>query len=206
LTFNLSPDKNSQSKLLKLNSINQYNDEIKISFAGNENVDFDYNLDNNELNITASITDEFFGTTQDIVFIKHGNALYNIPIVLHITKGTINVDELLGEMKFSVSSSEEWSYAKISVINQNNAIIDTTSATPSKDATITVYDPGQYWIESKIRVNGETLDAYEIIEVTSTLEKKGFDPFGALDIPEKPLIIIFAVVLIIAVIGLKIKR
>jgi len=206
LTFNLSPDKNSQSKLLKLNSINQYNDEIKISFAGNENIDFDYNLDNNELIITASITDEFFGTTQDIVFIKHGDAIYNIPIVLHITKGTINVDELLGEMKFSVSSSEEWSYAKISVINQNNVIIDTTSATPSKDATITVYDPGQYWIESKIRVNGETIDAYEIIEVTSTLEKKGFDPFGALDIPEKPLIIIFAVVLIIAAIGLKIKR
>jgi minor extracellular serine protease Vpr len=206
LIFNLSHDKNNQSKLLKIKSINQKNDEIKTSFAGNENVDFDYYLDNDNLKITASIKDEFFGTVQDIVFIEQDNSIYNIPIVVHLAKGTINVDELLGEMKFSVSSTEKWSYAKISVINQDNEIIDTTSATPHKDAKITVYDPGQYWIESKIRVNGETIDAYEIVEVTSTQDKKGFDPFSALDVPEKPLLIIFGVVAIIALVGLKIRR
>ena len=205
LIFNLSPDKINQNKFLKIKSINQKNDEIKISFAGNENVNFDYKLDNDNLMITASIKDEFFGTIQDIVFIEQGDEIYNIPIVVHLARGTINVDELLGEMKFSVTSSEEWSYAKISVKNQDNVIIDTTSVTPEKDSKITVYDPGQYWIESKIRVNGETINAYEIVEVTSTQEKKGFDPFGAFDIPEKPLLIIFVVVAIIALVGLKIR-
>jgi minor extracellular serine protease Vpr len=140
-----------------------------------------------------------------MVFIEQGDVIYNIPIMVHLTKVTINVDELLGEMKFSISSPEEWSYAKISVINQDNAIIDTTSATPGKDAKITVYDPGQYWIESKIRVNGESIDAYEIVEVTST-QDKNFDPFDALEVPEKPLLIIFAVIMIIALVGMKIRR
>jgi minor extracellular serine protease Vpr len=206
LIFNLSPDKNSQSKFLKIKSINQNNDETKISFAGNDIVDFSYELHNSNLKIMASIKDEFFGAVQDIVFIEQADAIYNIPIIAHLTKATINVDELLGEMKFSVSSIEKWSYAKISVINHDNSIIDTTSVTPDKDAKITVYDPGEYWIESKVRVDGETLDAYEIVEVTSTQDKKGFDPFGDLEVPEKPLLIIFTVVVIIALVGLKIRR
>jgi len=205
LTFNLSPEKTNQNKFLKIKNINQNNDEMKISFAGNDNVDFTYKLDNNDLIITSSIKEEYFGTAQDMVFIEQGDIIYNIPIIVHLTKVTINVDELLGEMKFSVSSPEEWSYAKISVINQDNVIIDTTSATPGKDAKITVYDPGQYWIESKIRVNGESIDAYEIVEVTST-QDKNFDPFDALEVPEKPLLIIFAVIMIIALVGIKIRR
>ena len=206
LTFNLSPDKISQTKFLEIKNINENNDEFEISFAGNENVDLNYSLDNNELMITASIKDEFFGTVQDIVFIEHGNMIYNIPIVAHLTKGTIHVVEQSGEMKFSISSTEDWSYAKISVISEDNVLIDSTSATPDKDAAITVYDPGQYWIDSKIRVNGETIDAFEIVDVTTTLDKKGFDPFDSLEVPEKPLLIIFAVVAIIALVGLKIRK
>lgn len=206
LVFNLSPDKNTQSEILKINRLDQNNDEIKISFIGNENVDFSYQLDDDKLKITASNLDKFSGKIQDKVFIEQGDMIYNIPLVVHLTNGTINVDELLGEMKFSVSSTEDWSYAKISVLNQDNSIIDTTSATPNKDSKITVYEPGQYWIESNIRVGEETIDAYEIVKVTSTQEKSGFDPLGSLDISEKPLIIVFAVIVIIALVGLKLRN
>ena len=132
--------------------------------------------------------------------------IYNIPIVVHLTNGTISVDEILGEMKFSVSSPEQWSYAKISVLNHDNSIIDTTSVTPDKDSKITVYEPGQYWIESNIRVGDETINAYEIVKVASTQDKKGFDPLGSFDIQEKPMLIVFAVIVIIALVGLKIRN
>ena len=206
LIFNLSPDKNTQSEILKIKSINQNNDEIKISFTGNENVDFSYEFDNDNLKITALNLDKFSGTVQDKIFIEQEDMIYNIPIVVHLTNGTISVDEILGEMKFSVSSPEQWSYAKISVLNHDNSIIDTTSVTPDKDSKITVYEPGQYWIESNIRVGDETINAYEIVKVASTQDKKGFDPLGSLDIPEKPMLIVFAVIVIIALVGLKIRN
>ena len=206
LTFNLSDKKNSQEKTIHIKKINADNNPIKIRFIGNENVDFSHNLVGDNLSITASIKDEFFGTVQDKVIVEHGKSVYNIPLVVHISKGTIFVDEFEGNLEFSVSSEESWTYAKISVLNGDNAIIDTTSATPEKNAKITVYDPGEYWIESKIRVNGETIDAYEIIEVTSAQEKTGLDLFGALDVPEKPLIIIFIAIIIVALVGLKVRK
>jgi len=163
-------------------------------------------LENDRLNITASINKEFFGEVQDKVFIEQNGVIYNIPIVSHLTNATIDVVEQNGEMNFKISSPEEWSYAKISVIDKDNSVIDTTSATPTKDATITVYNPGVYWIESKIMIDGKTFDANDIVEVKSATETKGLDLFHLIKIPYKPILIIFSVVVIIALVGLKIRR
>ena len=206
LIFNVSPEKNVQSQFLQIKSIDGNNENIKVSFIGNDYVDFDYKLENDRLNITASINKEFFGEVQDKVFIEQNGVIYNIPIVSHLTNATIDVVEQNGEMNFKISSPEEWSYAKISVIDKDNSVIDTTSATPTKDATITVYNPGVYWIESKIMIDGKTFDANDIVEVKSATETKGLDLFHLIKIPYKPILIIFSVVVIIALVGLKIRR
>src|SRR3990170_1909024 len=206
LIFNVSPQKNVQSQFLQIKSIDGNNENIKVSFIGNDYVDFDYKLENDRLNITASINKEFFGEVQDKVFIEQNGVIYNIPIVSHLTNVTIDVVEQNGEMNFKISSPEEWSYAKISVIDKDNSVIDTTSATPTKDATITVYNPGVYWIESKIMIDGKTFDANDIVEVKSATETKGLDLFHLIKIPYKPILIIFSVVVIIALVGLKIRR
>src|SRR3970282_1880165 len=206
LIFNVSPEKNIQSQFLQIKSIDGNNENIKVSFIGNDYVDFDYKLENDRLNITASINKEFFGEIQDKVFIEQNGVIYNIPIVSHLTNATIDIVEQNGEMNFKISSPEGWSYAKISVIDKDNSVIDTTSATPTKDATISVYNPGVYWIESKIMIDGKTFDANDIVEVKSATETKGVDLFHLIKIPYKPILIIFSVVVIIALVGLKIRR
>jgi len=206
LIFNVSPEKNVKSQFLQIKSIDGNNQNIKVSFLGNDYVNFDYKLEKDRLNITASINKEFFGEVQDKVFIEQNGVVYNIPIVSHLTNTTIDVVEQNGKMNFKISSPDEWSYAKISVIDKDNSVIDTTSATPTKDATITVYNPGVYWIESKIKIDGKTFDANDIVEVKSTTETKGLDLFHLIKIPNKPILIIFSVVVIIALLGLKIRR
>jgi minor extracellular serine protease Vpr len=151
------------------------------------------------------LKEEFFGEVQDRVFIEQGNLIYNIPIIVHMMQGTIEVAEKDGVMNFEILSPKDWSYAKISVIDKDNGIIDTTSATPAKDATITVYSTGEYWIDSKIRVNEETFDAYDIVHVKTAAEQKEMSLFNLIKIPERPLLIIVAVVSIIALVGLKIR-
>lgn len=206
LTFILSPEKKIQSEILQIKSLGDSNEKITVRFSGNDKIDFDYSLENNILNITAHLNEEFFGEVQDRVFIEQGNLIYNIPIIVHITQGTIKVAEKDGVMNFEILSPKDWSYAKISVIDKDNGIIDTTSATPAKDATITVYGTGEYWIDSKIRVNEETFDAYDIIHVKTAAEKKEISLFNLIKIPERPFLIIVAVVAIIALVGLKIRR
>jgi minor extracellular serine protease Vpr len=205
LTFVLSPEKKIQSEFLQIKGMDE-SKKIKISFAGNDKIDFDYSLEDNILIITASLKEEFFGEVQDRVFIEDDNLIYNIPIIVHMTQATIEVNEKNGILNFEILSPKDWSYAKISVIDRDNGIIDTTSATPTRDATVTVYSAGDYWIDSKIRVDDKTFDAYDIVHVKSASAKKETDLFDLIQIPERPLFIIVAVVSIIALVGLKIRR
>ena len=109
-------------------------------------------------------------------------------------------------MRFEVLSSNDWTYAKISVRDQDNVIVDTTSSTPTKDGKITVYRPGQYWVEAQIRVNGETFETYETVQVKTAVQNKSLEFLNMLNIPERPILIIFASIVIIALVGLKIRK
>jgi minor extracellular serine protease Vpr len=206
LTFILSPEKKIQSELLQIKSLDNTNEKIKISFAGNDKIGFDYSLENNIINITAYLKEEFVGEVEDRVFIEQDNLIYNIPIIVHVMQGTIAVTEKDGVINFKILSPKDWSYAKISVIDKDNGIIDTTSMTPTKDATIAVYNSGDYWIDSKIRVDKETFDAYDIVHVKSASEKKEMSLFDLIKIPVKPFLIILGIVSIIALVELKIRK
>jgi len=109
-------------------------------------------------------------------------------------------------MRFDVLSSDDWTYAKISVRDKDNVIIDTTSSTPTKDGKITVYRPGLYWVEAQIRVNGETFETYETVQVKTAAQNTPLEFLNMLDVPERPILIIFAAIVIIALVGLKIRK
>jgi len=206
LTFNLSPQKKIQSQFLKIKSIDGNDKNLEINLIGNENVEYDYKIENGGINITASLNEEFFGQIQDKAFIHQNGIVYNIPIVSHLTQGTIQVNEQNGEMRFDVLSSDDWTYAKISVRDKDNMIIDTTSSTPTKDGKITVYRPGLYWVEAQIRVNGETFETYETVQVKTAAQNTPLEFLNMLDVPERPILIIFAAIVIIALVGLKIRK
>ena len=107
---------------------------------------------------------------------------------------------------FDVLTPDDWTYAKISVSDKNNKIIDTTSATPTKNGKITVYESGEYWVEAQIRVNGDTFEVYETAKVKSASNNMPLEFLNMLNIPERPILIIFAALVIISLVGLKIRR
>ncbi len=206
LIFNLSPEKKIHSQFLNIKNINGNDENLKISFIGNENIKYDYNIENNGINITATLDKEFFGQIQDKAFIQQDGIVYNIPIIAHLTRGSIQVNEQNGEMRFQVLSPDDWTYAKISVSDKDSRIVDTTSATPSKDGKITIYEPGLYWVEAQIRVNGETFELYETANVKSATQNQPLEFLNMLNIPERPILIIFGALVIIALVGLKIRK
>ena len=126
--------------------------------------------------------------------------------MVYVTKGTIIINDEEGKLNFQISYPEDWSYARISVINKETGKIDTTSVTPKKDSSITVFEPGEYWVESKISSDGNTIDVYETIKVKTASTSKELRFFDSLDIPERPILIIFAFIVVIALVGLKIRN
>ena len=78
----------------------------------------------------------------------------------------------------------------------------TESITPSKNSELTVYEPGEYWIEAEI---DRTLSAYASIHVEK-IEHNEKNLVNALNLPEKPILIIAAIMIVTAIVGLSIRR
>jgi len=203
LIFDLSPANQIQTKHLKINGID--GESMSIRFEESGIVDFDYNLDSENLEINAKLTEQSLGDFESRIIINHNEIDYHIPIIVRVSEGAITVNVDGGKLGFDVSSPSSWSYAKISIINQETGKTFTDSIVPGKNSELTVYEPGEYWIEAKIKDGVKTLSAYATIQVEK-IEHDEKNLANTLNLPEKPILIIAAIMIVTAIVGLSIRR
>jgi len=205
LIFDLSSTNQIQTKDLKIRGIDDQAISISIRFEENDAADFDYSLDDNNMTINAKLTEQNLGYFESRIIINHNEIDYHIPVMVRVSEGAITVNEDGGKFNVDIASPSSWSYAKISVINQETGKIVTESITPSKNLEMTVSQPGEYWIEAKIKDGAKTLSAYATIQVEK-LEHDEKNLANALNLPEKPILIIAAIMIVTAIVGLSIRR
>ena len=210
LIFNLSGYNQIQTKDLEITGIDDQ--PVLVRFENNHVVDFDYNLKRENLTITAKLSQQGiknnWGEFESRMIISYNDVEYNIPIIVRVNEATILVNEDDGILSFDVSGHPSWSYAKITVINKETQDTFTESITPTKKSELTVYQPGEYWIEANIKeidgLSSKTLDVYETIKIEKAGENQIF--VNALNLPEKPILIITAVMIITVVAGIFIRK
>jgi len=147
-----------------------------------------------------------FGQSENKIVLENNGVTYQIPVIVYFTESTINTTEDDGKLIFDISYPGEWSFAKITIINEMTGEKEITSSTENKKAEITIYESGTYWIEAQINSNGDTFQAYDVFEVKNSTEKNGFDFFQVVSIPDKQIYIILIILVAIVLVGLKIKN
>ena len=200
LIFDLSPANQIQTKNLKIKGIGH--ESLSIRFEESHVADFDYNLDNENLVINAKLTEQSLGEFESRIFVNHNEIDYHIPIIVRVSEGAITINEDGGKLSIDVSSPSSWSYAKISIINKETGKTFTDSIVPGKNSELTVYQPGEYWIEAEI---DRTLSAYATIQVEK-IEHSEKNLVNMLNLPEKPILIIFAIMIVTVIVGLLVRR
>ena len=166
-------------------------------------VDLEYYFEQNDLIITAKLIQHDLGEFEDRMIISHDDIDYQIPIVLRVSEGAITINEDDGKLDIVVVNPESWSYAKITAINKDTGKILTDSITPDKKSEFVIYEPGEYWIEAKIESDENTLNVFDTIKIETVSEK---NLIGTLNFPEKPILIVFAIIIFIAIIGLFMRK
>ncbi|MCH8914885.1 MAG: S8 family serine peptidase [Thaumarchaeota archaeon] len=199
----VSSDNLIAEKQFELKLIDGDLDNFDVKFEGPEVIKFSYLLEDNTLQIKMNMTEENFGDHEGKIIINHYDTRYVIPFLLHYTQGSVSVNQQNQKLFFDIYHPEEWSFAKISVTNSKDGKIDTTTATPNIKASIEIYENVEYWIDAKIRVKGNTTNAFNTIEISSLPEN--VHRLKIIDIPEKQIAIIAGIVITIGIIGL-IKR
>ncbi|MGH1567759.1 MAG: S8 family serine peptidase [Nitrosopumilus sp.] len=200
-----SSDDEIFERQFQLKSIDGSWDGFDVTFDGPEFVEFAGELiDGNVLGIRMSVLEDNFGEHEGLMRISHEGLQYRVPFLLHHTQGSISATQQNEKLSFDIYHPEEWSFAKISVINSYDGSEKTTTTTPNKKASIDVYENTEYWVDAKIRVGGNTSNAFSVIEINSLDENQ--DRFNFIEIPERQIIIISIAVIGIAIFGFAKRR
>jgi minor extracellular serine protease Vpr len=200
---NISSKEPIVKKQFELKLLDGTLDDLDVKFEGPKFIKFAHLLEGNILQIKMNMSEEKFGDHEGKLIIKHENTRYTIPFLIHYTPGLISVNQENQKLFFEVYHPEEWSFAKISIINSKDGSESTVTTTPNKKASIEIHENSEYWIDAKIRVNGNTSNAFNTIEVNSIPEN--YNKVNIIDIPEKQIGIITIILIGIAVFGI-VKR
>ena len=203
LIFDLSSANQIQTKDLEIRGIDDQSASVR--FEENYAADFDYSLDGKNMTINAKLTQQNLGYFESRIIISHNEIDYHIPIIVRVSEGAITINEDGGKLGIDVSSPSSWSYAKLSIINQETGKTFTDSIVPGKNSELTVYEQGEYWIEAKIKDDDRTLSAYATIQVEK-IEHDEKNLANTLNLPEKPILIISAIMIVTVIVGLSIRR
>lgn len=206
LIFHLSTEKPTENSNLKLSTMEGHLNEVKVGFVGPEVVNFDFQQNGNTLQITILVSEDVFGEFQGVILIEDEKTEYHVPVIIHKTEGSVSVVEENGKLDFIISNPDDWSYAKISVIHKDSGKTYITSVTPKKDSSISVTDSGEYWIIANVNVDKKTIDVYDTVNVKTPSSNNNFNFLYLLDIPERPFIIVLVIVIIISLVGLKLRN
>jgi minor extracellular serine protease Vpr len=200
--FDLSPFTKSQIAQFNLDTIDHTKPDPKIEIKFDHPVaKFDYWIDGSTLFVKADLVEQKAGQYQGSIII-YDKVVHHVPILLRVADGTIKVLEDDGRLGFKIDSKQSWSYAKISVYNENSRLVDSVSTTPTKDSTITIRDPGKYWIQADLKSGQNATTIYNTIMITNTNHGFDFD----IGVPYQPLVILGGIGVVIGIVGLVIRR
>ncbi len=175
--------------------------EYSVSFDVQEGITMNHQKTDGGIMITAEIQDGMYGRYEGRMEVKDPHTTYGIPIIIHSTRGSITTYEEGGTIGFDILGPEDWTYAKISVTNARTGETDTVSARPDSPARLPVSQNGTYWVEAAIHAGGQTLEAYDKIEVGSAAAG-GLHPPGWPEIPARQVAIMAAVGTAVAAAGI----
>lgn len=200
-----SSDNPVAEKNLELKVIEGDLDNLDVNYKGPDFINFGYLVEDNEIKIKLNIIGENYGQHEGRIIITHSDMNYVVPFLLHHTEGSISVSQQNRNLLFEIDHPEEWSFAKISVINSNNGAVDTTTTTPNKiESTIPIFENGEYWVDAKIRIGNNSTDAFNKI-IISTLPEDSTRP-QFMDLPLRQIVIIAGALVIVGIVGLVMKK
>lgn len=210
LVANLSSFEPVAQKELELKLLGKEEEEgtldgMTVSFDGPESVGFAGVLEGgNTLKIRLSASGDDYGDHEAKINIAHGQTDYVVPVLVHYTEGRVDASLQNDRLSFAIDHPEEWSFAKISVTNSLDGRTQTTTATPERPASVSVYENAEYWIDAKIRVGGQSHDAFDTFSVDSLPKYEGNGP--GFDLPGRQVGIISGIALVVGLAGLAMQK
>ena len=198
--LNFSNDKLEINKKIEINTIKNDFDKLNIEFIGPKFIEFSSQLDEKNLVLTFVSGENRFGKYDGRILINDEKSKYTIPFLIHFSSSTMDVKQVNDNLFFEIIEPNDWSFAKITITNNDSGKTDTITSTSSKSIVYDLMENGEYFIESKIRFNENSTTTFNVINVNGISDKK-----SEFEIISRELLLIIVGISIIGIVGI-IKR
>ncbi len=198
--LNFSNDKLEINKKIEINTIKNDFDKLNIEFIGPKFIEFSSQLDEKNLVLTFVSGENRFGKYDGRILINDEKSKYTIPFLIHFSSSTMDVKQVNDNLIFEIIEPNDWSFAKITITNNDSGKTDTITSTSSKSIVYDLMENGEYFIESKIRFNENSTTTFNVINVNGISDKK-----SEFEIISRELLLIIVGISIIGIVGI-IKR
>ena len=198
--LNFSNDKLEINKKIEINTIKNDFDKVNIEFIGPKFIEFSSQLEEKNLVLTFVSEENRFGKYDGRILINDEKSKYTIPFLIHFSSSTMDVKQVNDNLFFEIIEPNDWSFAKITITNNDSGKTDTITSTSSKSIVYDLMENGEYFIESKIRFNENSTTTFNVINVNGISDKK-----SEFEIISRELLLIIVGISIIGIVGL-IKR
>lgn len=204
MIFDLSYDNQSQTKIIHMKSIDgKPIPHLEVSFSTNEStLSFNYHQEGDSINVKISDNSKKEGNYEGFIILDDSRTVYRIPVVVHVTKGTLHIKQNNGALLVSIDYPGNWTYAKISMTRAGTDKTTVTSITPKTPGTVPIYEKGKYWVLAQIKDSNKTEEAYQTVAVDKVTQRSVFDIESNTGIPFREISIIAVVTTIAVVIGI----
>lgn len=203
--FDLSPYTKTQTVDFEVKTIDGTEPNMKVDFKFNQDIaTLDHTINGTSLKVKATLVDPKVSQHQGSITITDQKTTYHVPILVRISNATIDVVENNGRADFDIKSSDEWSYAKVSIFNTDSMFVESISITPTSRESILIHEAGTYWIHAQLTSGNGIIDLYNTLEVTTPAESR-LDTKD-IGLPQQPLLIIIGITGIVIITGLLMRR
>ena len=203
LTFDVSRAMPANSEEITLGFPGAAGD-VRVRVEGPDAFEIDHEIAGNSVAVAVRMVREVTGEFVGRLFLSHGTVEYNVPLIIRSSEATVTASNDAGTLRFEIDAPG-WSFAKIYATNSESGLWHTASATPERGGTITVYEPGTYWVEARISTGDQRYDAYGKVHVESPAQRSIVDSLG-IDLPYRQVVILAGVTAAVALVGVLFSR
>lgn len=199
MTF--SPAERQGMAQINIRGISEPIHDVAVQIKSPEFIKTNHTFENGTLYIDASTTHTNNTEHEATITIMDGQSTHRVPIIFRHVEGSVAASQKDGVISLRIDHPQDWKYAKVLATNKDTGKSFVASLTPNGSSEIRTTSPGTYWISTSIE-SDDTYNAYDTIHVSSPA---GFDVFTEIGIPQKTAYIISALVIVLALVGVRFR-
>ena len=169
--IHLSPGKQA-SKEIELKSIDSAIGELKVSTDWDGPILLDANIDSISSNtanliINTELSEPTHGKYEGRIYVESDQNKISIPVMVYVDEVTLNATNEDGRIWLSIDLEENWTFAKVKVMNAENRHGYSVTLTPSSNLLgVPARNVGEHWIEADVITEYGDIKGFSVLYVS----------------------------------------